>query len=217
MEENINIAKILENAPKGLKLYSSLCGECQYDRLVESLGGYDIYVTTLEDDYTYCFNQDGIYMDGGECLLFPSKEYRSWDNWQKILFKKGDIVSAQSVVNYKKNVYLYGGYDKDKNEFIGYMNDGHLDYLNLNQCIYATPEEKEKFFKELEDNGYRWDENKEQLAEIKCSNPEYDNTLKNNTFYHIPAETEVEVTPDGCYKCVLKTEKRGLNSVLVTI
>ena len=33
MENKINIAELLKDCPKGMELYSPLCGKCVYDRL----------------------------------------------------------------------------------------------------------------------------------------------------------------------------------------
>lgn len=156
-----NIFEFLKDAPKGLKLYSPLCGECEYGHMEEVLDGYDIYVTTLEDDYTYCFNQDGIYVDGGECLLFPSKEHRTWDNWQEVLFQVGDVVTSTETENtfiiIFKNDVGFNGIDKS--------NLCHkLWYKNYR---YATPEEREQFTAELNANGYKWNADTRQIEKIE--------------------------------------------------
>lgn len=76
----INIAEKLKNASKGTKLYSPICGECTLHYIDDN----DIVVTKGEH-YIY-FNHLGqynIYKESvGECLLFPSKEVKEWDNYQ---------------------------------------------------------------------------------------------------------------------------------------
>lgn len=62
----MNIAEILKNAPKGTKLYSPLFGEVK-----------------LQGESTSTFYKDGRYYKGhpnSECLLFPSKDKRNWDD-----------------------------------------------------------------------------------------------------------------------------------------
>jgi len=150
----INIAEILKNAPKGLKLYSPLFGEVE---LVEVTSDNMVYVEWQEGHEG--FYEDGRFYDisDSECLLFPSKEHRTWDDWQKVLFPK----SINSVVMYAplNNAYLLtengtvfsdntgSTYDTLTNQTGNYLLDSR----------YATPKEAEQFFKELEANGYKWD------------------------------------------------------------
>lgn len=73
----MNIAEILKDAPKGTKLFSPLFGEVELksvsDVIIEVKVG--ISVSTFYNDGRY-------YKDypSGECLLFPSKDERNWDN-----------------------------------------------------------------------------------------------------------------------------------------
>ena len=46
-----------------------------------------------EDGRYRVFNQD----NNGECLLFPSKENKTWDFWQQSLFKRGDFVYDDEI------------------------------------------------------------------------------------------------------------------------
>ena len=79
----MNIAKILKDAPKGTKLYSSIYG------YVELLGihelEYPIMVKTCNDGLTVSFAKDGkcnIDYPDSECVLFPSKENRDWNTFK---------------------------------------------------------------------------------------------------------------------------------------
>lgn len=86
---NINIAEILKDYPRGTKLYSPLLGNVT----LESINNYStndtIEVKDARNSY-YCFNKTGLYYnrDGAECLLFPSSKMRDWNRY----FKRGDIV-----------------------------------------------------------------------------------------------------------------------------
>ena len=86
----LNLTEILKNAPKGLKLWSPLFGEV----ILNSTSSGIIHVTIEHDGILKVFCANGKYFDypDAECLLFPSKEHRTWDNWQQILFKKGDYI-----------------------------------------------------------------------------------------------------------------------------
>lgn len=73
----MNIAEILKNAPKGTKLYSPLFGEVELESVSD-----DIIEVRIEGAVS-TFYKDGRYYRSyfnGECLLFPSKDERNWDN-----------------------------------------------------------------------------------------------------------------------------------------
>lgn len=90
----INIAELLKDAPKGMKLYSPLFGDVKLD----NAGGM-IYVTTKYGS-SKCFTETGCYYVDNEtfsteCLLFPSKDCRTWEGWKAPVepkFKVGDWV-----------------------------------------------------------------------------------------------------------------------------
>lgn len=83
MNENINLCEILKDCPKGTKLYSPIVGEVILQCIVEK-NAYPI--STLRTDglgSTYDFTKEGLYYDNmGECLLFPSKDVRTWEGWK---------------------------------------------------------------------------------------------------------------------------------------
>ena len=214
----VNIAEILENAPKGIKLYSLVHGEVIFDGVIKPItDNIDISFPIVAKN---CYNYEEEYtkygtlyntFEGTECVLFPSQEHKSWDNWQDILFQCGDVVVSQNETPVGFQVFLC--YENEDRGYLTYDVWGEKNYITPSYYRYATPEERDQFMTELNANGYKWNADTKVLAEIKCPNSEYntniDNQVKNNTFYHIPQETEVEVTPDGCYKCVLKTEKKN--------
>lgn len=210
MEENsVNIGEILKDAPRGLKLYSPIFGEVELNCVYDTVGERNTIETFDNRRYLRLFSSNGKFHNcpDGECMLFPSEKHRSWVEWQNVLFKRGDVISDG------EETYIFRS---KGNVNLRITNKEGLNILLFKtlSCRYATSEEKEHFFKELENNGYRWDDTIKEIVEIKCSNPEYntkiDNLLKNNTFHYPEQETEVEVTPDGCYKCVLKPTKNEL-------
>lgn len=109
----INIAKLLKDAPKGTKLYSPLFGEVKLD----DAGGM-IYVTTKYGS-SKCFTETGCYYVDNEtfsteCLLFPSKDCRTWEGWKppvKPKFKVGDWVvycgKIYQITNIGETLYTY--------------------------------------------------------------------------------------------------------------
>lgn len=122
MSNNINIAKILKDYPKGTKLYSPLLGNVALEN-VDSNG--TIRVNDGFSSWSY-FTKTGLYYDreDGECLLFPSSKMRDWTKF----FKRGDV-----VCNKEGNVYVIfdDWVDDDYIEFnttINYCNSFKLSY-----------------------------------------------------------------------------------------
>lgn len=81
MKEELNIAEILKDKPKGTKLYTPIFGKVKYDSVL--LGDIKVLYSCTDKH----FYMDGRFCMNGECLLFPSKEMR---DWSKFAWKKGD-------------------------------------------------------------------------------------------------------------------------------
>lgn len=101
MNNKINIAEILKDCPKGMKLYSPIYGKVELWK-VNSNSVYSI-MTTTSIDRAGSFTSEGRLYEkypSAECLLFPSSEMRDWTKF----FKRGDVVrsiddGAQAVFN----------------------------------------------------------------------------------------------------------------------
>lgn len=92
MENEINIAEILRDMPKGTKLYSPLFGEVKFKGFI---GDRISIIHTSDDGNEYCnsfFKEGRLFSDysESECLLFPSSEMRDWTKF----FKRGDVVRS---------------------------------------------------------------------------------------------------------------------------
>lgn len=114
MENKINIAEILKDCPKGMKLYSPIYGTVELLK-VNSNSTYPIIIT-IGIDSTGTFTSDGRLYEqfhSAECILFPSREMRDWTKF----FKRGDVVWS------KDNMYAI---------FEGWAND---DYTKFNTTI----------------------------------------------------------------------------------
>ena len=84
MNENINLVEILKDCQKGTKLYTPIAGEVIFMGIREG----DRYpILTHDTDKAHRvlnFTIEGKYYDrkDGECLLFPSKDVRTWEGCQ---------------------------------------------------------------------------------------------------------------------------------------
>ena len=119
MNKNFNLVKILKNAPKGTKLWSPICGECElisvrdtntYPILCKSSEGHDINFTEFGKYY-------GVLFKNGECVLFPSKENRDWSTFRvpNKSFKPFQKVLIRSEITGMWEPDIYRFYDSDCN------------------------------------------------------------------------------------------------------
>lgn len=82
MNENLNLVEILKDCPKGTKLYSTVYGEVEYDK-IDNISLERPIVVSYSDGFER-FTKDGrlFYRCDGECTLFPSKEQRDWSKFK---------------------------------------------------------------------------------------------------------------------------------------
>ena len=92
MNENIDLAKILENCPKGFPLYSIIYGTVTFSRIVDNAIEFMYSHETLYGIYkaTAYVNLKGKHIGSynGECTLFPSKEQRDWNKFTAPWYKR---------------------------------------------------------------------------------------------------------------------------------
>lgn len=84
METKINIAEILKDKPLLLKFYSTTYGRITFNGVHKG----KVYFFS-EDTNAHSVKQNGKMYDGGECIIFPSKEMH---DWEKFSWKKGDVL-----------------------------------------------------------------------------------------------------------------------------
>lgn len=91
-QKDIDIYEILKDVPKGTEFYTSLCGKVLLSYLATNKEAGEA-IWTENKDGEYSFNKNGRWMEGGEVLIFPSKELRDWNKF----FKKGDVLVHRNV------------------------------------------------------------------------------------------------------------------------
>ena len=100
MDAKINIAKILKDKPRGTKLYSTVHGKCSFEGVTDEI--FKINFCTSKFGLTQTGEctliKFGNMFDGGECIVFPSREMR---DWSKFAWMKGDV-----LVNDDKDVHI---------------------------------------------------------------------------------------------------------------
>lgn len=124
MAEKIDIVEILKDKPVGLKFYSNTFGYISFNGVHKD----KVYFFS-EDTNAHSVKPNGKMYDGGECIIFPSKEMR---DWEKFSWKKGDVL----VCTDGKAEVIFERFDDDNyTSFVGkhylesYGKDGDLlDY-----------------------------------------------------------------------------------------
>ena len=91
MKEKINIAEILKDKPLLLKFYSTTFGRITFNGVHKG----KVYFFS-EDTNAHSVKPNGKMYDGGECIIFPSKEMR---DWEKFSWKKGDVLVSKDNVH----------------------------------------------------------------------------------------------------------------------
>ena len=144
MNENLNLVQIIKDCPKGIKLYSTICDEVQFEGIVQ-----DSIFPIKTNEGGYCI--DGRYFeDKGECTLFPSKDQRDWSKFKAPIPDKALVWCSDECSPYYRELRFYDA--KNKNTFTrgeGLRNGGSFNNYELYQGEY--PEWAKKAQKELED------------------------------------------------------------------
>ena len=84
MNENLNLVEILKDCPKGTKLYSTVFGDVELEKISNDENDkYPIFIR-LHDNTIDDVAKDGRYIGiyDGECVLFPSKDQRDWSKFK---------------------------------------------------------------------------------------------------------------------------------------
>lgn len=167
MKDKTNIAELLKDCPKGMKLYSPIFGEVYLDKIRPHLA---IVVTTVKEqsDFKVEFLYDGRYGMNGECMLFPSKGKTNWEGFQRP-FRDGDIVATESgswigITEGGKNGHFIPTYCviKSTGKFEVYFD--RKERWSFSRL--ATEEEKQKLFDAIKANGYRWNAKTKTLEKL---------------------------------------------------
>lgn len=159
--KKINLAELLKDCPIGMKLYSPIFGNVFLDKIRPHLA---IVVTTdkeqgnIKEEFLY----DGRYGINGECMLFPSKNKTTWEGFvPPCKFKVGDIVCLERYGD--KVLAIFKGIENNYLHTYTYTSTDTICFsvssfniVDIKDLRFASLEEKEKLFEELEHHGYRW-------------------------------------------------------------
>lgn len=133
-QKDIDIYEILKDMPDGTQLYTPLVGKVELTSVATNKeAGEAIWTENRNGEFS--FDKNGRWMEGGEVLLFPSKEMRDWVKF----FKKGDVLVHRNgdvhviFEGFKDNCYTrfkckhylwkeyFKDYSKEKSEMITFV------------------------------------------------------------------------------------------------
>lgn len=142
METKINITTILKDKPKGTKLYSTVHGECTFETITDEI--FKIHFCTSKFGLTQTGEcvliKFGNMFDGGECVVFPSKEMR---DWSKFAWKRGDVLINDA--GYK--IFFDKWENDDYTRFFGSVK---VHCYDTEDYTLASKEEAQEFIKSIE-------------------------------------------------------------------
>lgn len=181
MNNNINIAEILKDFPKGTKLYSPIFGEVKFNKYHENI---ITILSTSNDgrDTLNTFSKNGSYYSGysqSECLLFPSSGMHDWTRF----FKRGDVV----IKNGGGMAAVFDGWANDNyTEFNTTVNlycdniTGEEEVCTTLLFRKATEEERKQFIEKVErilKGKYNPDTLRVEPVKPKCQFKPFDKVL----------------------------------------
>lgn len=173
--KNINIAEILKDCPKGMKLYSPIYCEVNFDKIDIENERHPIAVKSskgiihLAEDGRFC-----AAYDTAECMLFPSSEMRDWSKF----FKRGDVLCHKDGNLY---VVFESWANDDYTEFnTTDISFGKVEVCNTDCFVKASDEQRATFIANAEKH-YNGKYNPETLqvepVKPECSFKPFDKVL----------------------------------------
>ena len=164
MKNQINIAELLKNCPKGMELDCSIWDNVVFDH-IDTTSNYPIYIKKMGGELEYLTEDGHFNFDcDAKCVIFP-KGKTTWEDFiPPYEFNDGDVVATNSgcfigIIEIKNNMQV-GTYCA-----IDYRDDFQVnpDYVFSR---LATEEEKKKLFDAIKDNDYRWNPETKTLEKL---------------------------------------------------
>lgn len=209
MKDKINVAELLKGCPSGMELDCTMFDDVVFDHISVESNTYPIFIKVKNHDFTVQLTEYGQYMDveDAKCVILP-KGKTTWEGFHRP-FKDGDILYIYSG-NPWICIYKEGG--EKENVYYKYVAITTSNFVydcfplchrnNVIEIRHATEEEKQKLFQEINDNGYKWNEETKTLE--KLIEPKFKVgdkiTDKNKSIYRI-----TEITDEGYKLHDLKT------------
>ena len=174
MENKINIAELLKDCPQGMELDCLMYDNVTLDSVYEHDVAFPITIR-YDNGKTFVVTKYGQYDNtkNAKCVIFP-KGSSTWDGFN-ILPKPGDIVVNAS--NENSNAFIYKGCNDEYFKCYGGLSTGdspvfqvcHSDYWvsRKDRLRYASLKEKDRLFKAIAKEGYKWNPDTYTFTNLK--------------------------------------------------
>jgi hypothetical protein len=200
MENKINLVEILKDCPRGMELDCSMYDNLYFNELNADYHGTINCYTLIDGIKTSIdFTKYGTFNThmGAKCVIFP-KGKTTWEGFHRP-FKDGDILATDLGSVFYLNTRLtdderYGCYVG-----IGCNGSFHIcEFFAYKECCgFATEEEKEKLFKAIKDNGYKWNPETKILEKLIVPKFKVGDVIQDIDTYKVKI-TEINIE-DECY------------------
>jgi hypothetical protein len=171
--EKINLVELLKDCPKGMELDCTMFDNVSFEGLDPD--GYPIKIKVKGDDRCTYLTENGCWnkSDNAKCVIYP-KGKTTWEGFQRP-FKNGDIIYIKCKyydwcsIFYKcedEKLYTYVDFCITSNNFYCSKPNIVCECSDIIEHRFATEEEKEKLFKAIKDNGYKWNTETKTLDKI---------------------------------------------------
>lgn len=171
MENRINIAKLLKDCPKGMELDCTMFDDVTLLEVTDSR--FPIKIAIGDNRYRYLTETGGYANDiipESKCVIFPKGKI-TWEGFvPPCKFKDGDVVAIDTAVG--AQVFIFKEFINTKTDYacchVMLDDDGAIDFECGNYYVerFATEEEKERLFKAIKDNGYKWNSGTKTLEKL---------------------------------------------------
>lgn len=166
MENKINVAELLKDCPKGMKLDCTMYDNVVFIEVDES----KLYpITILANNIKIKLTKNGCYgnTDNAKCVIFP-KGKTTWEGFHKP-FKDGDILTTKLGNTFilkepNANVSYYSCYIAI--DSLSNIIKSYIQFCSKKDCRFATENEKQKLFDTIKTNGYKWNSKTKTLEEL---------------------------------------------------
>ena len=180
----------------GDRLYSPICGKCELIQITD-----DLLKVKYSENKICLFKLDGHYYNSVECLLFPSKECRTWDDLNELIIRSPEkgryVISADGRIficdgteYIIDNQRYYGSICYKWNNLEGILIPKSYRYRYIIAHRYANEIEIEEFNRELLSNGFSFDNESCTLIKIRPR------VADGQIYYYIDNTLEIERTKD---------------------
>lgn len=193
--EKIDLVEILKDCPTGMELDSPVWNNIVFEEI--DCGNIVIFRKSIGAK-VYLTQYGAVNNIDGNCVIFP-KGKTTWEGFHRP-FKDGDILATDLGSVFYLNTRLID--DERYGCYVGIGGDGsflHIceSFAYKECCGFATEEEKEKLFKAIKDNGYKWNPETKTLEKLIVPKFKVGDIIQDIDTYKVKI-TEVNIE-DECY------------------